>query len=71
MIKRGVYQHYKGNSYEVLEVARHSETEELYVVYQQLYGTNGVWIRPYSMFVETVTVNGKTMQRFKYQSSSK
>jgi len=71
MIKRGVYQHYKGNSYKVLEVARHSETEELYVVYQQLYGTNGVWIRPYSMFVETVTVDGKTMQRFKYQSDSR
>ena len=50
MIKPGRYRHYKGKDYEVLGVARHSETEEAYVVYRQLYGEGGLWIRPMTMF---------------------
>ncbi|MCX6791152.1 MAG: DUF1653 domain-containing protein, partial [Candidatus Gribaldobacteria bacterium] len=48
-LKRGVYQHYKGNFYEVLGVARHSETLEEMVVYKALYGDNDVWVRPLAM----------------------
>ena len=51
-IQKGIYRHYKGNEYEVLMIARHSETEEEMVVYRALYGDYGVWVRPYKMFVE-------------------
>ena len=54
----GKYRHYKGNDYEVLHVARHSETEELLVVYRPLYGDSGVWVRPLNMFTEHVQVEG-------------
>ncbi|NLM83087.1 MAG: DUF1653 domain-containing protein [Clostridiales bacterium] len=64
--KPGIYRHYKGNLYEALMLARHSETEELMVVYRALYGDGGVWVRPYSMWAETVTVEGKTVPRFEY-----
>lgn len=64
--KPGIYRHYKGNLYEALMLARHSETEELMVVYRALYGDGGVWVRPYSMWAETVTVKGKTVPRFEY-----
>lgn len=53
-ITRGIYRHYKGNLYEVLELARHSETEEELVVYRALYGDYGVWVRPLAMFTECV-----------------
>lgn len=62
----GRYEHYKGKSYRVLAIAKHSETLEEMVVYQQMYGEEGVWVRPLEMFLETVTVEGKTMPRFKY-----
>ena len=58
MIKPGRYRHYKGKDYEVLGVARHSETEEAYVVYRQLYGAGDLWIRPMGMFLESVSVRG-------------
>lgn len=64
MIKPGRYRHYKGKDYEVLGVARHSETEEEYVVYRQLYGEGGLWIRPIGMFLETVLVAGAILPRF-------
>ena len=51
---RGIYRHYKGNLYEVLEIAKHSETEEELVVYRALYGDYGVWVRPLGMFTETI-----------------
>ena len=53
-LQRGIYQHYKGQIYQVFNVARHSETEEQLVVYQCLYGDYSMWVRPLSMFVETV-----------------
>jgi hypothetical protein len=62
--KPGRYRHYKGNEYRVLELARHSETREVLVVYQALYGERGTWVRPAAMFVETVEVGGKRVARF-------
>ena len=64
MIAPGLYRHYKGNDYEVLGVATHSETEERVVVYRALYGEFGLWVRPLEMFEETVVVEGETVARF-------
>jgi len=63
-IIQGIYRHYKGSLYQVLHTATHSETEESLVVYRCLYGEYGVWVRPLSMFAETVTVDGKEIPRF-------
>jgi len=60
----GLYRHYKGNDYRVIGVARHTETEEVLVVYQALYGERGLWVRPAAMFVETVEVAGQSVPRF-------
>lgn len=60
----GKYRHYKGNEYEVICMARHSETEEEMVVYRALYGDRGIWVRPASMWNETVEKDGKTYKRF-------
>jgi hypothetical protein len=60
----GIYRHYKGQRYRVLGVARHSETEELLVVYQALYGERGLWVRPLRMFNESVELNGQPVARF-------
>lgn len=71
-LKKGKYQHFKGNFYEVLGIGKHSETSELYVVYKPLYDspyhTEGVEysIRPKEMFLETVERDGKKIKRFKY-----
>lgn len=65
-MKLGKYQHFKGNYYQVLHLAKHSENEEYFVVYQPLYGERDVWIRPLSMFDETITRDGKTFKRFTY-----
>jgi hypothetical protein len=69
-IKTGRYQHYKGNEYEVIGVAKHSEDESELVVYRPLYnesgGASNLWVRPLSMFIETVQVAGKTKPRFEY-----
>lgn len=65
-IKLGRYRHFKGKEYEVLGVARHSETEEELVVYRALYGDFGLWVRPVSMWNETVERDGKTFRRFTY-----
>lgn len=63
-IKPGKYRHFKGMEYEVLGTARHSETEEELVVYRALYGEGGLWVRPVSMWNETVERDGQTFCRF-------
>ena len=65
-VKPGRYRHFKGNEYTVIGVARHSETEEQFVVYRQEYGEHGLWVRPKAMFLETVEVNGQMVPRFEY-----
>lgn len=60
----GRYRHYKGNYYEVVGVAHHSETGEELVVYRCLYGDRSLWVRPLAMFTETVTVDGRKLPRF-------
>jgi hypothetical protein len=63
-IPLGRYLHYKGGEYEVLGVARHSETLEPLVIYRPLYNQSGIWARPFSMFFEQVEVNGRLQPRF-------
>lgn len=65
-IRPGKYRHFKGGEYRVFCMARHSETGEEMVVYQALYGERGIWVRPVSMWNETVERDGKTFQRFTY-----
>ena len=65
-IKVGKYRHFKGNEYEVIALATHSETGERMVVYRALYGNGGVWVRPAKMWEESVERDGKTYQRFTY-----
>lgn len=60
----GRYRHYKGGEYEVVGVARHSETLEPLVVYRPLYDASGLWVRPHAMFVETVVMAGRPQPRF-------
>jgi hypothetical protein len=62
----GRYRHFKGGEYEVIGVARHSETDELLVVYRPLYNDSGLWVRPLAMFLEPLTYNGATVSRFTY-----
>lgn len=63
-LKTGRYRHYKGGEYQVLGVARHSETEEQLVVYRPLYGARGLWVRPLAMFTETIERDGRVQPRF-------
>ena len=65
-IKTGKYRHFKGNLYEVIGVARHSETQEEMVVYRALYGEYGLWVRPAAMWMETVDRDGYHGSRFQY-----
>jgi hypothetical protein len=62
----GRYRHFKGNDYEVIGVAIHSETREPLIIYRPLYGDGGLFARPLSMFTEVVERDGKTHERFKY-----
>lgn len=64
--KPGRYRHYKGNEYELIGIANHSETLEKMVVYRALYGEGELWVRPLSMWSETVEVNGEKKCRFTY-----
>ena len=69
-IKQGIYKHYKGNNYEVIGTARHSETLEELVVYRALYkskefGKNALWVRPRKMFFEDIEFEGKIVKRFR------
>ncbi len=65
-MKLGKYKHFKGNEYEALYVAKHSETLEEMVVYRALYGEYGIWVRPLSMWDETVVHEGREVKRFSY-----
>lgn len=60
----GTYRHFKGNFYKVLHLAKHSETEEIMVVYQKLYGEHDIWVRPLVMFMDYKEVDGKLVKRF-------
>lgn len=68
-IKIGKYEHFKGNKYEVIGVAKNSETMEELVVYRALYGNHDLWVRPLKMFLEEVEVEGRKVPRFKYLGS--
>lgn len=63
-LEPGHYRHYKGGEYEVLGVARHSETLEAQVVYRPLYNSSGLWVRPFAMFVEEIEFAGQRVARF-------
>lgn len=63
-LRPGRYRHYKGKEYQVVGVARHSETGEEYVVYRCLYGDFSLWVRPLAMFTERVVVDGRPVPRF-------
>ena len=66
MLKKGIYQHYKGQLYQVLHVATHSETQEKLVVYQCLYGDYSIWARPLDMFTGSITLDDdREQERFK------
>lgn len=66
MVRIGKYRHYKGNEYEVIAIARHSETLEEMVVYRALYGEFGIWVRPLTMWEEEVNHNGRIQKRFEW-----
>ncbi|MDP4118409.1 MAG: DUF1653 domain-containing protein [Bacillota bacterium] len=65
-LKLGKYRHFKGGEYELIGIAKHSETLEEYVVYRALYGDRGLWIRPKEMFLEEFVKEGKKIKRFEY-----
>lgn len=65
-IKLGKYRHFKGNEYEVIAIAKHSETLEETVVYKALYADGDIWVRPAKMWNETIERDGKTLKRFEY-----
>jgi hypothetical protein len=65
-LKTGLYKHYKGNTYDVIGVATHSEDETCLVVYRPTYGERGLWVRPLAMFTESVEINGEKIPRFDF-----
>lgn len=69
-IEKGLYRHYKGAEYQVIDVARHSETEEWFVVYETRYADEApsTWVRPADMFAETVEIGGEVIARFQFIS---
>ena len=64
-LKKGIYRHFKGNMYELCDVVTHSETLEKMIVYRALYGEKELWVRPASMWNETVEINGEKVPRFR------
>ena len=69
-ISPGIYRHYKGRQYEVLGLAKHSETMEDMVIYKALYGEYDIWVRPLSMWENLIEVDGKMIKRFKYMGEA-
>jgi hypothetical protein len=69
-IRTGRYRHYKGGEYEVLGMARHSETLEPLVLYRPLYADSGLWVRPHSMFIERVELDGQSVPRFSFVATT-
>ncbi len=69
-LRPGIYQHFKGQRYQVYNLARHSETREWLVIYKALYGDYGIWARPLEMFDETIVRDGKRLKRFEYVAES-
>lgn len=65
-VKKGIYQHFKGHTYRVIGIGKHSETLEEMVIYVNVEDENDIWIRPEKMFLENVTRNGKTFPRFEF-----
>jgi hypothetical protein len=65
-MRTGIYEHYKGNRYKVIDTVRHSENDELLVLYRTMYGDENLWVRPFSMFFENVQVDGVEVPRFKF-----
>jgi len=65
-VKLGKYRHFKGQLYQLIDVAHHSESQQPMAVYRALYGERGLWVRPLAMFVETIQRDGKQMQRFEF-----
>lgn len=70
-LQPGYYQHYKGAYYQVIDCARHSETEQWLVIYRTLYGDFGLWARPLQMFTENVKIAGELLPRFQYVGNIK
>ena len=70
MLKKGFYRHFKGNIYELIDIAKNSETLEDTVIYRACYGDGGLWVRPLSMWAEEVIKDGKTFKRFTYIGES-
>jgi hypothetical protein len=68
-IQKGMYRHYKGNLYEVIDIAKHSETLEYMAIYQALYGDFGIWVRPLQMFMSNVEIDGAIQKRFEFIGS--
>lgn len=71
VLSNGFYRHYKGRYYEVLDLVRHSETEEWLVLYRTCYGDQSRWVRPYAMFTEAITIAGVEQARFAYAGSTR
>ena len=65
-MKSGIYEHYKGNRYEVIDTVTHSESEETLVLYRTMYGNRNLWVRPFLMFNEMLIIDGEEVPRFKY-----
>ena len=65
-LQPGIYEHFKGNRYQVMDVVRHSETEEELVLYRALYGERGLWVRPIELFLSAKQLDGKQVPRFTY-----
>lgn len=66
--KKGIYRHFKGNRYELVDFAKHSETLETMVIYRALYGERGLWVRPLSMWSEEIERDGKLFKRFELEN---